>query len=266
MTAPPQRRGNGARRAERDAKIFALKIAGVPEREIGREVGLSQSRVNTIIAQEIARRIGPVAEEYANQREAELVGLWRISYRDAVNATTVADRLKAVETCRRINESRRRLRGADAPEAMEVTLTKQLDLASEAAVGAVKAALDAIALPPDRAQHAISAAVGFLEAAGAGEPFVAPETMSSGSTAAPYIDNGAMFIDGPGGLRYRIASVENQPGEAVDRAALPPARTAEDEAPADAIIEELDLIETEYAEILEEAEDDGPEGDQEAAS
>lgn len=212
MVQPAQQRPNTAMHAERDAKIYRLRIAGLTERAIASEVDLSQPRVHEIITEQVAAHIGPVAEEYADHREAELDALWRVAHREVITAKSTADRLKAVETCRRINESRRRLRGADAPEAMEVTLTKQLDLASEAAVGAVKAALDAIALPPDRAQHAISAAVGFLEAAGAGEPFVPPEPVSSGSTAAPYIDNGAMFIDGPSGLRYRIASVENQPG------------------------------------------------------
>lgn len=270
MAAPPQRRPNGARRAERDAKIFALKIAGMPEREIGAQVGVAHSTVNKIVQQEIARRVGPVAEEYADHREAELVDLWRIAYGEAVGAKSSADRLKAVETCRRINESRRRLRGADAGETLEVTLTRQIDQASEAAVGAVKAALDSIGLPPDRMATAIEAAVSFLDAAADGRPYEAPAPVSSGLTAAPYTDGGAMYIDGPGGLRYRVAGVEQQPGEQVERAALPPARSGADriggpseDAPPDVILEEIDAIEAEFSEILEEV-DDGPENNPEA--
>ncbi|MEV2227010.1 hypothetical protein AB0H69_00305 [Streptomyces phaeochromogenes] len=268
MVQPPQQRTNGARRAERDAKIFALKVAGVPEREIGREVGLAQSRVNAIIHTEIARRIGPVAEEYADHREAELVGLWRTAYREAVNAKTTADRLKSVETCRRINESRRRLRGADAPEALEITHSANIELSSEVTVGAVRAALDSISLPPDRLAHALDVAGVFLEATASGEPFTAPAPMSSGITAAPYIDNGAMFIDGPGGMRYRVVATERQPGETLDRPALPPARMPDEgEADPDVILHEIEVIEAEYADLLEEVEDDdGPEGDQEASA
>ncbi|MFJ6895641.1 hypothetical protein [Streptomyces hokutonensis] len=263
MAQPAQQRPNRAATAERNAKIFNLKIAGVPEREIGREVGLSQSRVNKIVADETARRIGPLAEAYADQREAELTALWRATYREIVTAKSTADKLKAVETARRINESRRKLRGADAPEAMEITHTANLELSSEVTVGAVQAALASISLPADRMAHALSAAVAYLEASGSDQPYTPPATMSPGLGAAPYVDNGVMFIDGPpgSGLRYRVAATERQPGETVERPALLPARPAD----ADVNTEELDLIEAEFADILEEANDDDPR-DQEAAS
>lgn len=261
MAQPGQQRPNGAALAERNAKIFNLKIAGVPEREIGKQVGLAQSRVNKIVADEIARRVGPVTEAYADQREAELTALWRVTYREQVTASSPADRLRAIDRLLKINESRRRLRGADAPEAMEITHTANIELSAEATVGAVRAALDAVSLPPDRLAHALGAAVAFLDAAGSGETFTPPEPMSPGLAGAVYTEGGAQYIDGPGDLRYRVVATERRPGPAVERPALMPARPAD----ADVNTEELDLIEAEFADILEEADDDDPR-DQEAAS
>ncbi|WP_405906344.1 hypothetical protein OG742_11400 [Streptomyces sp. NBC_00828] len=265
MAAPPQARPNPAQHAERDAKIYRLRIAGLTERAIAAEVELSQPRVHEIITEQVAEHLGPVSEEYADHREAELDALWRVAHREVIIAKSTADRLKAIETCRRVNESRRRLRGADAPEALEITHSANIELSSEVTVGAVMAALEHVSLPPDRRTAALEVAGAFLESTASGEPFTPPEPISSGITAAPYIDNGVMFIDGPGGLRYRVSAVENQPGSTVDRAALPPAERPADDA--DVVTEELDLIEAEFAEILEEVEDDDePESDQAAAS
>ncbi|MFF0015210.1 hypothetical protein [Streptomyces sp. NPDC005374] len=261
MAQPSQGRPNRAALAERNAKIFNLKIAGVPEREIGREVGLSQARVNEIVRAEVARRVGPVTEAYADQREAELTALWRVTYREQVTAKSPADRLRAIDRLLKINESRRRLRGADAPEAMEITHTANIELSAEATVGAVRAALDAVSLPPDRLAHALNAAVAFLEAAGSGETFTPPEPMSPGLAGAVYAEGGAQYIDGPGDLRYRVVATERRPGPAVERPALMPAPAAD----TDVITAELDIIEAEFADLLE-GDDDGPEGDQEAAS
>ncbi|MFJ3772479.1 hypothetical protein ACIPX0_12365 [Streptomyces sp. NPDC090075] len=257
MAQPAQGRPNRAALAERNAKIFNLKIAGVPEREIGREVGLSQARVNEIVRAEVARRVGPVADEYADFREAELTALWRAAYREQVTAKSPADRLKAIETCRRINESRRRLRGADAPESMEITHTANMELSAEISVRAITTALERLSLPPDRMTYALEVVGAVLEG---GE---VPPPMSSGLGAAPYVDRGVMYVDGPpgSGIRYRVAATERQPGPAVDVPALLPAPAAD----ADVNTEELDLIEAEFADILE-GDDDGPEGDQEAAS
>ncbi|MEV6542291.1 hypothetical protein [Streptomyces sp. NPDC051665] len=271
MNAPPQARPNPAALAVRDAKIYRLKIAGLTERAIAVEVDLSPTRVHEIITEQIAAHIGPVAQEYADHREAELDALWRAAHREIVTAKTSAERLKAIEAARRVNESRRKLRGADAPEAMTITHTANIELSSEAAVGAVKAALASITLPPDRIEHAISAAVAFLEASGSDQPFVPPAPLSSGLGTAPYVDSGAMYVDGPtgSGLRYRVVATEHQPGETADRPALMPAPPADAESEdPDLITRELDLIEAEYAEILEEVDDDDdrPEGDQAQAS
>ncbi|UXX95808.1 hypothetical protein N7U49_35455 [Streptomyces sp. AD2-2] len=257
MAQPGQQRSNRAALAERDAKIFNLKIAEVPEREIARQVGISQSRVNAIIAREVARRVGSAAQEYADHREAELIGLHRIAWREVIIAKSPADKLKAIETVRRINESRRKLRGADAPEAMEITHTANIELSAEVTVRAITTVLERLSLPPDRMAYALEVATAVLEG---GE---LPAPMSSGLGAAPYVDNGVMYVDGPpgSGIRYRVAATERQPGETVDRPALMPVPAAD----ADVNTEELDLIEAEFADILEEADDDDPR-DQEAAS
>ncbi|WP_210587128.1 hypothetical protein [Streptomyces sp. GESEQ-35] len=269
MAAPPQRHGARAARVERAAKMYRLSNAGLTEREIAREVGLSPGRTHEILVKEYAAHVGPPGGEYVDRREGELIALHRVAYAIAVSpATDHETRLKAIDRCLRINESRRKLRGADAPEAMTVMLARRDHQEAVITSEAIIAALDSLSLPPDRRDHALKVAGAVLEG---GE---VPAPMSSGITAVPYVDDatGTMFIDGPGGLRYRVAGVETQPGEAVDRAELLPARSTtggglsahfgKGEAAPDVIIEELDLIEAEYADLLEEVDDDEPEGDQ----
>ncbi|MFJ8490381.1 hypothetical protein ACIRBZ_18790 [Streptomyces sp. NPDC094038] len=97
---------------------------------------------------------------------------------------------------------------------MEITHTANVELSSELAVGAITAVIDSIGLPPDRRARAFEVLGAYLEATATGEAFAPPPPVSSGIGAAPYVDNGAMYIDGlPGsGLRYRVARTERQPG------------------------------------------------------
>lgn len=245
MGAPPQARGNRAARAERDAKIFNLKIAGVPERAIAAEVGISQARVNEIIRAETVRQVGPLAEAYADQREAELIGLHREAWRSMIRATSTGDRLKAIETLRKINESRRRLRGADAPEALSIALDARVEVDAELTARAITTVLERLQLPPDRLAYALEVAGAVLEG---GE---LPAPMSSGMGAAPYVDGGALFVDGPpgSGLRYRVVATETQPGERADVPALMPAPAADADEDA---TELLDVIDAEFADLLED--------------
>lgn len=132
MGAPPQLRANRAQHAERAAKIWRLKLAGLTERQIAAEVGLSQTRVNEIIAQQMTEMIGPLVGEYADHREAELQDLYTRAYRIAVDRNQADDvRLKAINQCKVLNESRRKLRGADAPESLAVTHTANIDLSAD---------------------------------------------------------------------------------------------------------------------------------------
>ncbi|MFJ5266173.1 hypothetical protein ACIQAC_37505 [Streptomyces sp. NPDC088387] len=228
MTAPPQRRPNRARRAERDEKIFGLKLKGVPERRIAAEVGLSQSRVNAIIEQQAAAHLGPVVGAFVTMRDAELQDLWRMAQAQYAAAEDPDTRLKAINVLKGINESRRRLHGADAPEALTVSLEHRINEESAEVVEAIMAGIAAVSLPEDRRAYALEAAGARLKAL-EGEftpPEPLPPLVDPGAVVAtPYTEGGALFIDGPGGLRYRVVAVEQQSAPTVVRPALPPGRS-----------------------------------------
>ncbi|MEU0967865.1 hypothetical protein ABZ357_21400 [Streptomyces sp. NPDC005917] len=271
MAAPPQQRPNPAALAERDAKIYRLKIAGMTERAIAAEVGLSPTRVHEIIADEVAAHIGPVAEEYADHREAELEALHRVAWREIYTAKSTADRLKAIETDRRINESRRKLRGADAPVKSELEITAQLDENASGMLAVIVASVTAAAraLEGDRSMpvHLIEqygmqyAQYEMARLAGddVGMPPEPPRRVVSGRVLLPGTD------------AHHEADSAAQADVAVPMPA--PSADTDDEDPA-LIIHELDLIEAEFGDLLEEVDDDdedGPEddrseGDQAAAS
>lgn len=63
MGAPPQARPNTSINAERDARIFRMRVVGMTERQIAAEVGLSQPRVHTIIADAIRARVEPEVDD-----------------------------------------------------------------------------------------------------------------------------------------------------------------------------------------------------------
>lgn len=63
MGAPPQARPNTALIAERDAKIFRMRVAGLTVRQIAAEVGLSPTRVHDIVTTAIRERVEPEVDE-----------------------------------------------------------------------------------------------------------------------------------------------------------------------------------------------------------
>lgn len=244
MTAPPQRRLNAAERAQRAEKVFRLKLSGLPERRIAEVIGLSQSQVNKIVAQEAARRVGPVADEFVTMRDAELSELWRRVFETLAKAPDGDGRLRAVDRLVRINESRRKLRGADAPEALSVQLERRTDQETEVVTTAVLAALRVLAIDGERRTAALEAAAAVLR--GEPEPAALPPAAPASAPCTPYVDQGAMFIDGPpgSGLRYRVAGVEQQTAPVVERPALPPGPSAgrykrQQQDGADAVLEAL---------------------------
>lgn len=149
MGAPPQARPNTAQHADRNTKIFNLRVAGLTERQIAAEVELSQTRVHEILNEEIGARVGPAAEEYVTLREAELSALWKRAFAIMATAEDSDTKLKAMDRLVRINESRRKLRGADAPEALNIALQKRVEDEAQDVVTAILAAMDAVfaALP-----------------------------------------------------------------------------------------------------------------------
>ena len=208
-----------AARAERDARIYALAVAGRTERQIAAEVRLSPSRVHAIVAEEIGRRVGPPAEEYAARREAELHDLWAKAYGVLENPDADADtKLKAMATALRVNESRRKLRGADAGELLTVSLERRVDEETSVVVEAIMAGLKAVSLPPERERYALEAAGARLRALGDDAAYEEPEPLPPGPPACtPYAEGGALYIDGPDGLRYRVVAEERQPPPTVSR-------------------------------------------------
>ncbi|UNM12201.1 hypothetical protein J4032_12230 [Streptomyces formicae] len=63
-----------------------------------------------------------MAESMVARRDAELDDLWRLAQAQYVGADDPDIKLKAINTLRGLNESRRKLNGADAPEALKVVL------------------------------------------------------------------------------------------------------------------------------------------------
>ncbi|MFF1603615.1 hypothetical protein ACFVYV_40275 [Streptomyces mirabilis] len=251
MGAPPQARRRAAT-AERDEKIFRLKVRGLTERAIAKEIGLSQSRVNDIIEQRIAAHLGPVVGSMVAPRDAELDDLWRKAQAQYVAADDPDTRLKAINTLRGLNESRRKLRGADAPESLRIALDRRVDEESAEVVEAILAGFAAVSLPQDRRQYGLEAAAARLQALGG--QFAPPEPLPPLAVApTPYMEGGAMFIDGPDGLRYRVAAVEPQSAPTVERPALPPGRS-------DRAADDADDILTRARALLDEEDDDDDAG------
>ncbi|KQX63432.1 hypothetical protein [Streptomyces sp. Root1310] len=256
MTAPPQARGNRARRAERDEKIFKLKVRGLSERQIAAEVGLSQSRVNAIVEQQAAAHLTPVVGTFVTMRDAELQDLWLKAQAQYAKADDPDTRLKAINVLRGINESRRKLHGADAPEALTVSLERRVDEESVDVVEAVMAGLAAVSLPPDRQQYALEAAGARLRALEGA--WSAPEPLPPLTAApTPYNEGGQLYIDGPDGLRYRVMAVEPQDAPTVEQLALPPGPSAR-RPPRD----DADSVLAAARALLEEDDDEDEDDDQ----
>ncbi|MFG2729473.1 hypothetical protein [Streptomyces canus] len=243
MAAPPQARPNTARQADRNSTIFNLRVAGLTVRQIAAEVELSPTRVHEILNEEIGARIGPAAEEYVALREAELSALWKRTFAIMARAEDADTRLKAVDRLVRINESRRRLRGADAPEALSIALEKQADAEAADVTVAVIAAVQAVAAAlPDLdggfrqrlQQYALEIAGRTLVSETGGDPGPEPQ--------AP---------------RQQLAL---PPGPSASEEPTP--RRWRERDSADDVLAELAKIQDEFGDLLNEEDDDGPEDDQ----
>lgn len=270
MSAPPQRRPNKAKRAQRDEQIFRMKIAGKTEREIAAEVRLSQTRVNEILTAQVAARVGPPAEAYVAMREAELHDLWVRAHEILADKGSNADtKIKALTTAVRISESRRKLRGADAPDSLRVQLDHRVDEESAIIAEAIIAGLKAISLPPDREMYALEAAGARLKALEGDAAYEAPEPLppepAGTSVCTPYTESGAMFIDGPpgSGIRYRVVATMRQPPPTVSQDDSPPGPSAPTAQQRDSAAEVLDVLahfETEFGPLDDDEDGTGGTG------
>lgn len=146
MSAPPQARPNPTTVAEQKAAVFQLKLAGHSHDWIAAHLGVSHGTVANRLKAAIADHVAPLAQEYADTREAELSDLYARAYAIVADPKKPDDaRLKAIGTCLRVNESRRKLRGADAPESLSVTHMANLDLSGDLVGDVLTAVIPAIA-------------------------------------------------------------------------------------------------------------------------
>lgn len=132
MTQPPQQRPNPALISDQQERAFRMKLAGLSHDRIAAELGVSHGTVANRLKAAIADHVAPAAEDYVAFREAELADLYTHAYRAVISPNSdVDERLKAIDTCRRLNESRRKLRGADAPVSMAVTAEARIDASAD---------------------------------------------------------------------------------------------------------------------------------------
>jgi len=207
MAKPPQARSNGATVAEQMTKVFQLKLSGWSHDRIAAELGISHGTVANRLDAAITDLVGPAAHDYVDAREAELVDLFARAYRLAVTATDPDAKLKAIDRCVKINESRRKLRGADAPEAMEIALDRRNEVESEMVSEAIIAAMADLS-PAERAYRLELAARRMIELDGGtpeGPPPERPEPDADArpDVAGPYKNGTAPAYVVHNGRRYR---------------------------------------------------------------
>ena len=106
-------------RAERDARIIALALAGMSVRAIADRIGLAKSAVARIIRRELGRKVAARDEDLAQLVALETDRLDRLQ----VTAWPAAMRgdNRATTAVLRIMERRARLLGLDAPTQTAVT-------------------------------------------------------------------------------------------------------------------------------------------------
>lgn len=74
---------NKAQLAERNERIWQMRLRGTSERAIAAEVGLSQARVHDILAEAAHNRTAPTRELLRAQMREQLDALYEMALRDA---------------------------------------------------------------------------------------------------------------------------------------------------------------------------------------
>ena len=201
MAAPPQRHTDQAQRAERDATIFRLRIAGWTERRIAAHVKISPARVHEIIADAIRDLVEPEVEELRKITAARLDDQRAVAstvrarphfvvqggkiVRDDHGDPLIDDGpvLAANDQLRKIDETEIRLYGLAAKEPLEIVLERRSEMEGEAVANAVEGVIAVLGLDPRRRLFALEAAAASL----AGEPLPEPPPAEEGpGTAGPY--------------------------------------------------------------------------------
>ncbi|WP_432019155.1 hypothetical protein [Streptomyces sp. 1222.5] len=263
MTRPPQLDRDREQRAERDAEIYRLKVAGLTERAIAARYGLAQSTVHEIIDRGRRDLLTPGAEALRQMEADRLDDARRAAsaVRSRVHyvvqgGSVVTDAegnplrddgpvLKANEQLVRISESWRKLFGLDAPEQLNIALERRID--DESA---------------DIAEVLVKVIPEVLEAADLDGGFRARLTQFALELARWHLlslggdDPGAPRPEAP---RPQLALPPGPSASPPSAAPAPPPRRERDSA--DDVLAQLALIQDEFGDLLTEEDDDGPEDD-----
>lgn len=105
---------------EREKAVLDLWVRGATLQQIGDELGLSKSGVSRAYRRGLDRISLPGAREAKIAAVAELDAVRLKLWADFANAKTAEARLPIADRLLRVNESRRKLLGIDAPQAIEV--------------------------------------------------------------------------------------------------------------------------------------------------
>lgn len=203
---PGQLKGNAAKTAEMNQRIFRLKLGGATNQQIADVVGLAKSTVHGRLSAVLLEMTWPEKQELRALASARLDDLrlkGHAAYRDA--GQDVDLRLKALDRLLRIEERDARLHGVDAELTTTVQLDQRVELESTTVAEAVIAAtLAVVAALPDidggfavrLRTYALEAAQHKLLASAGEDPGPAPEVprpykmLTAGSPERP--------SDGPG--------------------------------------------------------------------
>ncbi|MFF3658424.1 hypothetical protein [Streptomyces olivochromogenes] len=203
MAAPPQRHTDRAQRAERDATIFRLRIAGWTERRIAAHVKISPARVHGIIADAIRDLVEPEVEELRKLTAARLDDQRAVAstvrarphyvvqggkiVRDEHGNPLIDDGpvLAANDQLRKIDETEIRLYGLAAKEPLEIVLERRTEEEAKAVMTAVEGVFTVLGLDAKRRLLALEAAGCALEGAPLPEPPPVEETTTGNTVPWP---------------------------------------------------------------------------------
>ncbi len=137
----PSRAQRQAEAAQRRARVVQLRTAGATFEQIGRELGITDSRAHQLYADALARTVKVATDEHRDLEERRLDRL-QVAAEAVLRARHVviqggkvildehgrpytdhAATLNAINTLLRIGESRRRLHGLDAPTRVDASIT-----------------------------------------------------------------------------------------------------------------------------------------------
>ncbi|MER7799102.1 hypothetical protein ABTX71_02100 [Streptomyces parvulus] len=280
MTAPPdeQDRTPGAPPAPEagrvDDRILALAAGGVPVRRIAADVGMPRSTVQDRLSLMLRTHTQRASDELIAMREVRLEDLYRRAYATLAGAERGTDAwARAWDRCLRAEESLRKLKGADAPEALSIALERRTDEEAADVVQAVIAAVQAVAatLPAAEGPHREAMQSYALEVAAwelhgrEGErpapPAELPPAEDAPRTAGPYSSGGGGTYIVHNGVRYERAGV-HRPADLPYQDAEVVEEYDDDTGDAEAVRAELAKIQKEFPDLFEEDSDgDDPEAD-----